>query len=68
MEKKLMNAQEVAEQMGITAEMVLQFAKEKKLRCIRLGFRTIKFTQEAIDTFIEEWQNPNVITPDFEED
>ena len=67
MERKLLTTKEVADQLGLSPLQVLILARQNKLRCLRISARTIKYTQEEVDRFIEDWQNPNAVVPDFKE-
>ena len=57
MEKGLLTADEVGKQLGISPRQVLILSREGKLRRLRMGFRTIRFTQEEVNRFIHDWQN-----------
>jgi len=63
---KLLTAQEVGQQLGLAGWRVLELAKQNKIRCLRFGYRTIRFTQEEVDRFIRDWQNPAVDSPDWD--
>jgi len=56
-EKGLLTADEVGKQLGISPRQVLILSREGKLRRLRMGFRTIRFTQEEVNRFIHDWQN-----------
>lgn len=48
----LMTAREVAPLIDRHEKTVLTLAREKRLRCIKQGTRTIRFTQEHVDEYL----------------
>jgi excisionase family DNA binding protein len=51
-EPPLLDKRAVAARLHVHEQTVLEWAREGSIECIRLGFRTIRFTEEHISRFV----------------
>ena len=58
----LLTSHDVAEQLGINEQTVRIWSLKGKLDAIRLGHRTVRFTQAAVDKFLQACQNETTTT------
>ena len=52
--KELMNADEAAQLLNVTRRSILKWAREKKIECVRISKKTILFSPEAVDKFVQQ--------------
>jgi excisionase family DNA binding protein len=50
----LLNKYDVASRLGVDVQTVLKWARLGDLEAIRLGHRTVRFTQAAVSTFLQK--------------
>ncbi len=53
----LLTSHDVAEQLEVSEQTVRMWARLGKLEAIRLGHRTVRFTQAAVEKFLKARQN-----------
>jgi excisionase family DNA binding protein len=51
-EPPLLDKRAVAARLHVHEQTVLEWAREGTIECIRLGFRTIRFTEEHVSRFL----------------
>ena len=51
-EPPLLDKRAVAARLHVHEQTVLEWAREGSIECIRLGFRTIRFTEEHVSRFV----------------
>jgi excisionase family DNA binding protein len=51
-EPPLLDKRAVAARLHVHEQTVLEWAREGSIECIRLGFRTIRFTEEHVSRFL----------------
>jgi len=60
---RLLTTAEVAEQLQMSRQVVLALARSRKLACIKTSNTNVRFTQEAVDRFVADWQTKIVTKP-----
>jgi excisionase family DNA binding protein len=55
----LLNAEQVAERIGMTTDFVYRLAREKRIPHLKFG-RTLRFRAEAIEDWIEKQEQEQV--------
>jgi len=50
----LLNKHDVASRLGVDVQTVLKWARLGNLDAIRLGHRTVRFSQNAVSTFLQK--------------
>lgn len=53
MERELLCADETASMLNVTRRTLLRWAREKKIGCVRVSRKTILFSREDIESFVE---------------
>jgi excisionase family DNA binding protein len=51
---KLLTVKLVAEQLGVSAQLVYQFVIDGRIKAIKVGTRSIRIRQSAVDAMLEE--------------
>ena len=54
MTDRLLIADEVADIFRVSTESVYRLVREGLLPCVRVGHRSVRFTQEQVDDFVEK--------------
>lgn len=68
--ERLLTARVVGEQLGVSAETVLRWARRGELPSVHLSNRAIRFPEGAIGDWVEQRTTPtrrNVTRPEHEE-
>ncbi len=59
-EPPLLDKRAVAARLHVHEQTVLEWAREGTIECIRLGFRTIRFTEEHVSRFLARAAQRNI--------
>lgn len=54
MDRRLLDIEQAAEVLGIHAATLYKWARAKRVPCIRMGARVIRFDQRALDKFLAQ--------------
>ncbi|MDC0157310.1 helix-turn-helix domain-containing protein [Verrucomicrobia bacterium] len=49
----LLNRKQVAERLGVHFNTVYRLTKRDQLPCVRIGKRTVRFTEEAVQAYLD---------------
>jgi excisionase family DNA binding protein len=55
MAERLLDVKEVAELLGLAVGSVYHLVSEKRLPCVRLSARCLRFRESAIERTIQDW-------------
>ena len=58
--EKYLSAEEVAERLSLSRKTVLEFARKGTLPCIRIGKNVVRFSESALEKFLNEKPNEDM--------